>query len=91
MTVNLQVAGAGRGLPSVDGPAPAPIPDPCITCGALKRDHYTAFHVFLPMSETTCYSCQLRPALYIEPGSRYLICAPCAPEAPLELPGWVLA
>lgn len=91
MTVNLMAAGAGRGLPSVDGPAPAPTPDPCITCGGIERDHYTAFHAFVPVSRATCISCLMRPALYIEPESLFLICAECAPVDPLSLPGWVMA
>ena len=71
MTVNLQVAGAGRGLPSVDGPAPAP---PCIRCGGLEGSHFTAFHRFTP--QPTCISCLILPAVVIHHG--YPVCGGCA-------------
>jgi hypothetical protein len=83
---------SGHALPLIpfEGPPRLGPPDPCITCGALRRDHLTAGHAFVPVSMATCWSCQIRPALYKDE-KNFLICASCAPTKPLDIPGWVMA
>jgi hypothetical protein len=71
MTTNLEIAGAGRGLPSVDGPAPAL---PCIDCGGLERDHISAGHRYYPQG--TCISC-MRPGLVRDHWTGHIVCTSC--------------